>query len=94
MLFLLATFLTIFVLYILRFYYDLIHAFFVSLKINGPPALPIIGNGLLFINNTSAGILQRGKMKKISFFSIVNFPGNVTKSVWLTVKDVLFWHFQ
>lgn len=55
MLYLLPIFLTIIVLYIIRFYYDLIHAFWLSIKLNGPPALPIIGNGLLFFNKTSAG---------------------------------------
>lgn len=41
--------------YILRFHYEIVHAFYLSLKIDGPSALPIIGNGLLFLNNSSAG---------------------------------------
>lgn len=44
------------IVYILRFHYELVRAIYLSMKINGPPAYPIIGNGLLFINNTSAGI--------------------------------------
>lgn len=47
------------VAYILRFHYSIVHAFYLSLKIDGPPALPIIGNGLLFLNNTSAGNFKR-----------------------------------
>lgn len=43
-------------LYFLRYYYDYIRAFLLSLKIDGPPALPIIGNGLLFVNKTPAGL--------------------------------------
>lgn len=43
------------VIYLLYLNYKAIHAFYLSLKINGPSALPIIGNGLLFLNNTSAG---------------------------------------
>lgn len=77
--------LMIFVLYILRFYYDLIRAFFLSLKINGPPALPIIGNGLLFINNTSAGNSDKGRVKKIS-----------TKLRTLSMQIIIFlnWNFS
>lgn len=44
------------VVYLLRFHYEFVYAFYISLKITGPPALPIIGNGLLFINNNSAGM--------------------------------------
>lgn len=44
------------VTYLLRFHYELIRAFYFSLKMEGPPALPLIGNGLLFINNDSAGM--------------------------------------
>lgn len=44
------------VAYLFRFHYEYGRAFYLSLKMNGPPALPIIGNGLLFINNDSAGM--------------------------------------
>lgn len=44
--------------YILWFHYEFVHAFYLSLKITGPPALPIIGNGLLFLNNSSAGMIE------------------------------------
>lgn len=44
------------VLFALRYYYDSIHAFWLSLKIDGPPALPILGNALMFINKTPAGM--------------------------------------
>ena len=44
------------VVYFLRFHYEFARAFYMSLKITGPPALPLIGNGLLFINNSSAGM--------------------------------------
>lgn len=52
----LGVLLTTIVAYILRFHYEIVHAFFLSMKIVGPPAYPIIGNGLLFLNNSSAGI--------------------------------------
>lgn len=41
--------------YFLRFHYEIVHGFILSLKIDGPPAWPIIGNGLLFLNNSSSG---------------------------------------
>lgn len=49
--------LTTFVLYILWHYYYFIRAFFLARKIDGPPAYPLIGSGLLFYNKNSAGIL-------------------------------------
>lgn len=42
--------------YVLRFHYEFLHAFYLSLKMTGPPAYPLIGNGLLFMNKSSAGI--------------------------------------
>lgn len=47
------------ILYLFRFHYEFVYAFYLSLKMSGPPALPIIGNGLLFINNSSAGTNRR-----------------------------------
>lgn len=41
--------------HICAFHYKFMHTIYLSLKIDGPPALPIIGNGLLFFNNTSTG---------------------------------------
>lgn len=41
--------------YICAFHYKYMRAFYLSLKICGPPALPLLGNGLLFMNKTSAG---------------------------------------
>lgn len=55
--------------YILRFHYEIVHAFYLSLKIDGPSALPIIGNGLLFLNNSSAG------KKKIKWKALVKNNG-------------------
>lgn len=55
------------VAYFLKFHYEYIHAFFLSLKIDGPPAYPIIGNGLLFINNSSSGNKQFKKKIYIKF---------------------------
>lgn len=52
----LALILVAIVLYALRNFYDIIHAFWLSLKIDGPPAFPIIGNALLFVNKTPAGM--------------------------------------
>lgn len=43
------------IVYILYFHYENIRAIYFAAKIPGPRALPIIGNGLLFVNNTSAG---------------------------------------
>lgn len=43
------------IVYIIRFHYEFIRAIYLSMKINGPRAYPFIGNGLLFLNNTSAG---------------------------------------
>lgn len=51
----LGVFLVTIIVYFLRFHYEIVHAFYLSWKIDGPPALPIIGNGLLFLNNSSAG---------------------------------------
>lgn len=45
-------------LYFLRFHYDFIRAFVMSLKVDGPPAYPIIGNGLIFFNKSAAGNSQ------------------------------------
>lgn len=44
------------VAYILRFHYEFVRSIYYSMKIPGPRAYPLLGNGLLFINNTSAGI--------------------------------------
>lgn len=41
--------------YICAFHYESMHTIYLALKIDGPPALPIIGNGLLFFNNSSTG---------------------------------------
>lgn len=49
------------IIYILRFHYEFVRAIFLSMKISGPGAYPIIGNGLMFLNNTSAGILNQSK---------------------------------
>lgn len=51
--------LTTVVAYIIRFHYDIVRALYLSMKISGPRAYPLIGNGLMFINNTSAGIFDR-----------------------------------
>lgn len=42
--------------YFLCFHYDFIRAFLLTLQMDGPPAYPIIGNGLLFFNKNAAGI--------------------------------------
>lgn len=49
------------IIYILRFHYEFVRAIFLSMKISGPRAYPIIGNGLMFINNTSTGIVYQSK---------------------------------
>lgn len=49
MILVLGTSLAIAAFYFLRFHYDFIHAFLLALKIKGPRALPIIGNGILKI---------------------------------------------
>lgn len=41
--------------YFLWFHYDLFHVWYLSLKIDGPTPLPIIGSGLMFINKTLPG---------------------------------------
>lgn len=46
-------------MYFLHFHYQLIHTFYLSLEINGPPALPLIGNGLLFLSHSSADIFDK-----------------------------------
>lgn len=55
MLGLLAIVLTTIVVYILKFHYTYVREIYLSTKIAGPRALPLLGNGLLFINKTSAG---------------------------------------
>lgn len=53
-----AVFLATIVAYILWFHYEFVRAFY-TLCVGpavGPPAYPLIGNGLLFINNSSAGM--------------------------------------
>lgn len=57
--------------YIFRFHYEIVHAFCLSLKIKGPPAWPIIGNGLLFLNNSSAGIFFLFLKKKVKVEKIM-----------------------
>lgn len=47
------------IIYIVRFHHEFVRAIFLSMKIRGPRAYPIIGNGLLFLNNTSAGIVNQ-----------------------------------
>lgn len=64
----LSAIVVIVVTYLLYFHYKSIRAICLSLKIDGPPALPIIGNGLLFINNTSAGTL----IQDADFYSILH----------------------
>ncbi|XP_031638529.1 cytochrome P450 4d1-like [Contarinia nasturtii] len=56
MLVFLVVFLTLSLIYFLRFHYTLIHAFRLSWKINGPTALPLIGNGFMFWTDSSAEI--------------------------------------
>lgn len=46
---------TTIILYILRHYYNYIRGYFLSRKCDGPPAYPIIGNGLLFYNKSPSG---------------------------------------
>lgn len=58
MLIVLGVFLAIIIAYILRFHYNLIRATYVARKINGPPALPLIGNGLMFLSDSSAEIFN------------------------------------
>lgn len=47
------------VVYVLKFHYEYVRAIYLSMRIAGPRALPILGNGLLFINKTSAGSYAR-----------------------------------
>lgn len=42
-------------LYILAFQYSYLRKFFLVLRIPGPTAYPLIGNGLLFANKSSVG---------------------------------------
>lgn len=65
MLLFLGVLLATIIVYLLRFHYEFVHAFYLSLKITGPPAYPIIGNGLLFINNSSAGMNEPSILKLI-----------------------------
>lgn len=41
--------------YFLRFHYDLVRQWYMSLRIPGPIALPLIGNGLLFVGRSPTG---------------------------------------
>lgn len=43
------------IVYFVRFHYDLIHALWITRKVKGPPSLPIIGSGLLFLGKTPTG---------------------------------------
>lgn len=58
MLFYLGVFLATIIFYLFRFHYDLVHQWYLSLKIPGPTALPIIGNGLLFLNRSPTGKME------------------------------------
>lgn len=51
----LTVFLSVVIAYILKFHYEYVRAFYLSLKIDGPRAYPLVGNGLMFINKTSDG---------------------------------------
>lgn len=55
------------IIYILRFHYEFVRAIYLSMKIRGPRAYPIIGNGLIFMNNTSAGIVNESKQFLLLF---------------------------
>lgn len=59
MLIFLGVLLATFVVYFLRFHYKIIHAFYLSLKIGGPTALPLVGNGLLFLSDSSVEIFDK-----------------------------------
>lgn len=48
-------FITVFVISILLLVKQFGNALWYSMKLPGPPALPIVGNGLLFLNKTAAG---------------------------------------
>lgn len=54
------------IFYLLWHCYDTIHAFWLSRKINGPQALPFIGNALLFVNKTPAGMIIFNKHNLLS----------------------------
>lgn len=51
--------------HICAFHYEFMRMFGLSLKFEGPPALPVIGNGLLFLKNTSSGDLSIGPFETI-----------------------------
>lgn len=80
--------------YILRFHYEIIHAFYLSLKIVGPPAYPIIGNGLMFLNNSSAGILKEihSHIKKYSIIPNVN--NNRSFICWTFIFNRELWSYR
>lgn len=50
----LSVFVVIIVIYLVCLNYEKIHTFSISLKMDGPSGIPIIGNGLLFINKSSS----------------------------------------
>lgn len=58
MLVFLGVLLTTAVVYFLRFHYKIIHSFYLAVKINGPPAFPLVGNGFLFLSSSSADIFD------------------------------------
>lgn len=51
----LAILLATVVAYILKFHYDYLRMIYLSMKIAGPRAIPVLGNGLLFLNKSSSG---------------------------------------
>lgn len=61
MYFYLVLLLTTITFYFLRFHYGFIRRWYLSLKIPGPIALPIVGNGLLFLDRTPTGSKIRNR---------------------------------
>lgn len=59
MLFYLGVLLATIIFYLFKFHYDLVRQWYMALKIPGPvPALPLIGNGLLFLNRSPTGKIE------------------------------------
>lgn len=69
--------------YFLWFHYDLFHVWYLSLKIDGPTPLPIIGSGLMFINKTLPG-----NFKVIATINAIKS----TQINW--VKCTSFWNWR
>lgn len=78
--------LTLIILYFIKSYYYCMRAWFL-LKIDGPPAYPVIGNGLLFYNKKPAGNSNHTTTVFVSFLLLKSFEKNTLTFLTKTISE-------